>query len=121
MSSSSESQQDRSPTRLLLLAKGLGLGGAERLLVSGAARLDRSSFEVEVAYLLPWKNALVPEFERLDVPVHCLGGGRAAGVSWVHHLRRLVRLGRFDLVHTHTPYVAVGARMLPSPHVRVVH
>jgi len=65
-----------------------------------------------VAYVLPWKDALVPEFQRLDVPVHCLGGSRAFDVRWVPRLRRLAGRARVDLVHTHTPYVALGARTL---------
>ena len=97
------------------MTKGLGRGGAERLLVSMAKRLDRSSFDLEVAFVLPWKDALVPELERLDVPVHCLGGSRALDPRWVVRLRNLVRRGRFDLVHTHTPYVAVGARRMIRP------
>src|SRR5436190_23621944 len=101
MSSCSESES--TPIRILWLTKGLGRGGAERLLVSLAQRLDRSSFELEVAYVLPWKDALVPELQRLGVPVHCLGGSRAFDTRWVTRLRRLVGRGRFDLVHTHTP------------------
>jgi glycosyltransferase involved in cell wall biosynthesis len=101
--------------RILWLAKGLGRGGAERLLVSLAKRLDRSFFELEVAYVLPWKDALVPELEQLGVPVHCLGGSGAFDMRWLPRLRRLVRRRRFDLVHTHTPSVAVGARTLRRP------
>jgi len=110
MSSCSESAT--TPTRILWVTKGLGRGGAERLLVSLAQRLDRSSFELAVAYVLPWKDALVPELQRLDVPVHCLGGSRAFDVRWVPRLRRLAGRARVDLVHTHTPYVALGARTL---------
>jgi glycosyltransferase involved in cell wall biosynthesis len=113
MSSCSESESP--PVRILWLTKGLGRGGAERLLVSLAKRLDRSSFELEVAYVLPWKDALVPEFERLGVPVHCLDGSRAFDMRWVSRLRRLVGRGRFDLVHSHMPYVALGARTLRRP------
>jgi glycosyltransferase involved in cell wall biosynthesis len=113
MSSCSESEP--TPARILWLTKGLGRGGAETLLVSLATRLDRSCFELEVAYVLPWKDALVPELERLGVPAHCLDGSRASDMRWVSRLRRLVRRGRFDLVHSHTPYVALGARTLRQP------
>jgi glycosyltransferase involved in cell wall biosynthesis len=101
----------------LWVAKGLGRGGAERLLVSLAKRLDRSCFDLEVAYILPWKDALVPAFHGLDVPVHCLGGSRAIDPRWVLRLRRLIRRGRFDIVHSHTPYVALGARSMRSPSI----
>jgi glycosyltransferase involved in cell wall biosynthesis len=107
--------------RVLWLTKGLGRGGAERLLVSGAKRLDRSHFELEVAYLLPWKDALVPELERLGVHTHCLGCSVTVDLRWVGRLHRLVRQGRFDLVHTHMPYVAFGARTIPRRRVPIVH
>jgi glycosyltransferase involved in cell wall biosynthesis len=97
------------------VTKGLGRGGAERLLLSLAKRLDRSRFELEVAYVLPWKDALVPAFASLGVPVHCLGGSRAFDPRWVVRLRHLVRAGRFDIVHSHMPYVAVGARQVRGP------
>jgi glycosyltransferase involved in cell wall biosynthesis len=112
---------ERRLPRILWLTKGLGRGGAERLLVSAASRLDRSSFDLEVAYVLPWKNAFVPDLERLGVPVHCLGDPRALDPRWLARLHALVRRRRFDLVHTHMPLVAVGARTLPSRRVRIVH
>lgn len=95
--------------RVLWLTKGLGLGGSESLML-GAARLwDRERHEVEVAYVLPWKDALVNDFESCGLSVRCLGGGRGPG--WVPRLRRLVRDGDFDLVHTHMPLPAVVARL----------
>lgn len=109
------------PTRVLWLAKGLGRGGAEKLLVTGAAHVDRERFEVEVAYLLPWKDALVPELSSRGLRVHCLGQNRATDVHWVARLRRLVRLGRFDLVHTHMPIPAVAARLVLGRGPALVH
>jgi glycosyltransferase involved in cell wall biosynthesis len=119
MSSSSES--DPRSARILWLSKGLGRGGAEQLLVSAAERIDRSRFQLEVAYVLPWKDALAPDLERLGVSTHCLGGSRAADVRWIPRLRSLVRQGRFDLVHTHMPLVALAARTVSRRGVRIVH
>jgi glycosyltransferase involved in cell wall biosynthesis len=99
--------------RVLWLIKGLGRGGAEQLLVSAAPYLDRSRFDYEVAYLLPHKDALVEELRRAGLRVHCLAGARPG--SWVVRLRSLVRDNGFDLVHVHSPYAAIGARLaLPS-------
>jgi glycosyltransferase involved in cell wall biosynthesis len=106
---------------VLWLTKGLGRGGAERLLVSSAKRIDRSRFEIEVAYLLPWKHALVPELERLGVRTHCLGGSRPLDLRWLSRLHSLVRKRRFNLVHTHMPYVALGARTIPHGRAPIVH
>lgn len=95
--------------RVLLLIKGLGRGGAEQILASAAPHLDRTRFDYEVAYLLPWKDALVKDLEDADVPAHCLDGSR--GVAWVGRMRRLVSERRFDLVHAHSPVAASAARV----------
>jgi glycosyltransferase involved in cell wall biosynthesis len=95
--------------RVLVLIKGLGRGGAEQLLVSAAPYADRSHFHYEVAYLLPWKDALAGTLERQGLPVTCLGSGH--GWAWTRRLRSLVRERRIDLVHAHLPYAAIGARM----------
>ena len=110
------------PTRVLWLAKGLGRGGAERLLADCARYLARDRYEVEVAYVLPWKDALRPELEALGLPVHCLSGGRPGDLRWTLRLRRLVREGRFDIVHTHMPIPAIAARLvLARPRPALVH
>lgn len=99
--------------RILLLIKGLGRGGAEQLLVNAAPYLNRSRFEYHVAYLLPWKDALVGELEAKGLPVHCLDGGRGPG--WIGRLRRLVRSEGIDLVHSHSPLAAVAVRLALGP------
>ncbi len=95
--------------RVLLLIKGLGRGGAEQLLASGARHVDRTRFDYEVAYLLPHKDALVGELRDAGMPVTCLEG--AQGPAWVGRLRRLVRERRIDLVHAHSPVAAIGSRI----------
>ena len=99
-----------STPRILLLIKGLGRGGAEQILASAAPHLDRTRFDYEVAYLLPWKDALVKDLADADVPARCLDG--SSGVAWVSRLRRLVSEGRFDLVHAHSPVAASAARVV---------
>jgi glycosyltransferase involved in cell wall biosynthesis len=96
--------------RVLILIKGLGRGGAEQLLASAAPYLDRSRFEYEMAYVLPWKNALVPSIQDTGLEVHCLDGG--PGPGWLWRLRRLVRTRKIDLIHVHSPYAAIGARLI---------
>ena len=92
--------------RVLWVTKGLGPGGAERLLVEHASAGDRDSFEYEAAYLLPWKDHLVPELTKLDVATHCLDVRSPVDVRWLLRLDHLVRRGRFDVVHVHSPSVA---------------
>ncbi len=105
--------------RVLLLIKGLGRGGAEQILATSARHLDRERFAYEVAYLLPWKDALVKEIEGAGIPVRCLDGGRGAG--WTRRLRRLVVDGGFDLIHAHSPVAASAARLLLDRRCRIVY
>ena len=55
------------PRRVLWLVKGLGPGGAERLLVAAAAHHDRARFDITCAYLLPWKDHLTDQLESAGV------------------------------------------------------
>jgi glycosyltransferase involved in cell wall biosynthesis len=117
--------------RVLWLTKGLGRGGAEQLLVNCARHVDTERFEVEVAYVLPWKDALVPALRDAGVMVHCLGdtAGAAADAedaghadrTWPLRLRRLVTARGYDIVHTHMPVPAVAARTLLRRGVTLVH
>jgi glycosyltransferase involved in cell wall biosynthesis len=90
--------------------KGLGAGGAERLLVSMARVADHDRFEYVVAYVLPHKTAFRPSLEAAGVRVFCLqepGDGR---LGWLHRLHEVLRREHFDVVHTHSPVVAGVAR-----------
>ena len=94
------------------MAKGLGRGGMERLLVDTVGHFDATRVVVEVAYMLPWKDALVGELEALGVKTHCLGARHTTDPRWVLALRRLLRSRAYDLVHTHSPVPAAAVRVL---------
>ncbi|MGH7421824.1 MAG: glycosyltransferase [Candidatus Rokuibacteriota bacterium] len=100
------------PVRVLWLTKGLGPGGAERLLVTTARRRDRELVAVRVVYLLPYKAALVAELEAEGVPVACLGHRRTLDARWLAALRRSLAEEPVDIVHAHNPVMAVGARIV---------
>jgi glycosyltransferase involved in cell wall biosynthesis len=93
-------------SRVLLLVKSLDHGGAQRLL---ADCVKAGAFDYEVAYLLPARNALVPELEATGTRVTCLETRRAQ--PWPLRLRAHARKSAIDLVHAHSPYAAVGARL----------
>jgi glycosyltransferase involved in cell wall biosynthesis len=106
------SNPHRRPLRVLWLIKGLGPGGAERLLVSQAVVRDREAFDCQAAYLLPWKDHFVARLEAAEVPVRCLGVRRELDLRWSRRLRRLLRDGHYDVVHVHSPYAAGVARVV---------
>ena len=95
--------------RVLQLIKGLDRGGAERLLVDMLHYRDAAAFDYEVAYLLPGSDAMVPAIEELDIPARCLEAGRGPG--WARRLKALVSEHSIDLVHVHSPFAAIGARL----------
>ena len=99
------------PVGVLMLTKGLGRGGTERLLSGMVRHVDRSRFRVEVAYLLPWKDAFVREIAGCGIPVHCLDARRQVSLGWTGRLRGLVRDHEIHLVHTHMPLSASVARL----------
>src|SRR6266508_4704394 len=99
-----------SPNGVLLLYKALGRGGAEQLLLNSARYLDTTDFRYEVAYIFSQHEDFVSDLRDAGLPVHCLGGREQA--AWMGRLRALVRQRKPKIVHTHSPYMAVGARLL---------
>jgi glycosyltransferase involved in cell wall biosynthesis len=98
--------------RVLHVIKGMGPGGAERLLVS-LTRARSDDLEVHVAYLLPHKDQLVGPLEAAGGTAHLLAGPRGFGdPRWPLRLRRLVRRLRPAVVHVHSPAVAAITRPL---------
>lgn len=107
------------PVRVLWLTKGLGRGGAEILLLGLARAIDQAGVHIDVAYVLPHKDALAADLRAEGLDVHCLGGGGPG--SWTGRLRRLLVDGDFDVVHTHAPVVAAAARVLAPRGSILVH
>src|SRR5262245_45642233 len=102
---------DDCPVRVLLLTRGLGPGGAERLLAE-QVRAGSPDVEYDVAFLLPWKSHLVPEFESLGVRATCLGVRSELDPRWLWRLWRLIRSGHIDVVHAQAPMSAAFVRVL---------
>jgi glycosyltransferase involved in cell wall biosynthesis len=96
--------------RVLWLIKGLGPGGAERLLVEHAERGDHDRFAYEAAHVLDWKDHLVPQLTARGLTVHTLGVRSFVDPRWIVRLHALLRSGDYDVVHAHSPQVAAVAR-----------
>jgi L-malate glycosyltransferase len=97
---------------ILWLIKGLGVGGAEQLLLMSARHRDRMRIRPTVAYLLAVKSDLAAALRDEDVETICFDGHSSWNVRWLFALRRLLRARRFDVVHVHSPLMAVGARLV---------
>ncbi len=109
------------PAKVLWLIKGLGLGGAEKLLALSAPYLDRSRYAYQVVYLLPWKTALVGDLRAQGIPVTCLDHWISGDPRVLWRLASLLRRERIDILHAHLPYTGVvgrlAGRLARTPHV----
>lgn len=108
--------------RILIAIKGLGLGGAEKLIADGARHWDRDRFDYSTAYALPWKDALVEALSDLNVTTTCVGSKRGfMPASWMR-LRKLIVDAQIDLVHAHLPSIGIVCRLVsPVPVVYTEH
>ena len=96
--------------RVVVLIKGLGIGGAERLISEAVAFWDQDRYDYKVAYLLPWKDQLVPQITAAGVQVDQIGNGRVGIKTW-RRLRAYLKEARPDLVHAHLPITGILARL----------
>jgi glycosyltransferase involved in cell wall biosynthesis len=103
-----------SPVRVLLVTKGLDIGGIERMVVDLAKGLAREGAVVHVAVVNDGRDQLLGLVDQSMVTVHRLGGSDRIGARAAWRLARLVRSPRFDVVHVHGPLPAVVARLVPG-------
>ena len=96
---------------ILVFIKGLGIGGAERLISDGAEFWDRERYDYRVAYVLPWKNQVVGDLEGFGVPVRCIGKDKGLRPGVVAAFRGLIQEWNVDLVHAHLPTTGILARL----------
>jgi glycosyltransferase involved in cell wall biosynthesis len=106
--------------RVLLVTKGLDLGGIERIVADLATGLHDVGVDVEVALVNSRRDRLAPTIERAGVTVHRLAGSDAIGVDAARRIVRLVRHGHFDVVHVHGPLPSALVRLAAAASVRVV-
>jgi len=95
-----------------LAIKGLGHGGAERLLVDLVAAGDHRAFDYQVAYVLDSADGLVPAFRSNGTAVHPLGAVGNLDLRWLPAFRRLLLDNDYDIVHFHLPYTAAFGRLV---------
>lgn len=108
--------------RVLVLIKGLGIGGAERLISEGSEHWNRERFEYRVAYFLPWKDQLVGHLRSNGVVVDCIGSEKGLGPKAYGMLRSLISRWEPDIIHTHLPTAGIMARLATSrPVVHTEH
>ena len=100
------------PKTVLWLAKGLGKGGMEQLLLNHARAGDRTAFSYRAAYLVDRPHSVVDDLRDEGVPVRRLGNGRIADPRWVRDLLAELRDGEVDILHVHSPLPGSIARVV---------
>lgn len=98
------------PMRVLLVTKGLDIGGIERIVVDLAGGLAKRGCVVEVAVVNDRRDRLVGALGT-DIVLHRLGGSDRIGFGASRRLAHLVTSDRFDVVHVHGPLPATVARL----------
>jgi len=97
--------------KVLHVIKGLGRGGAERLLVS-TIRQHSPQYKFDVVYFLPWKNQLVNDLNTLGCQVTCLSSRSVPFMLLkLPALCRLIKDRQYDLIHGHLPWSGIMARL----------
>lgn len=99
------------PSRVLVLVKGLGIGGAETLIAESAGFWARSEFSYRVAYLLPWKDQLTHRLVEHGIEVDCLDWRGPRSIGAIGRLRRLVADWEPGIIHSHLPLTGILARV----------
>lgn len=114
--------------RVLLVTKGLDLGGIERVVVDLAVGLANRGTDVEVALVNSDRDRLARAIESAGITLHRLDGTDIIGIGAARRLAQLVNADlvnadlpdsgvdahpakRFDIVHVHGPLPAVVARL----------
>ena len=96
---------------VVVAIKGLGIGGAEKLIVEGSRFWDRDRFDYRVAYALPWKDQLVEPLLDQGIPVECFGSQRGMTPASAWRFARLTRRWDASIVHAHLPSMGAVARV----------
>jgi glycosyltransferase involved in cell wall biosynthesis len=96
------------PLRVCQLITTLGIGGAERGLYELVTRMDRQRFEVEVFALRD--GPMSAKLAAAGIAVTVLGVRGKWDIMKLPRLTKLIRDGRFDLLHTHLFHADLAGR-----------
>ena len=98
--------------RIFHLIKGLGRGGAEKLLSEGVRYRNRDKFDYGYGYFLNWKNALVSDLEESGSEVFCFDCNSAAAILLSsRRLAKFLQNWKADLIHCHLPLAGIAGRL----------
>jgi len=114
------------PYNIVYMIDGLGMGGAERLMVPLLKNLSREKFNPRVCvFQIKGGNPIADELRAMDIPVDHLPIPYLRDLSAVPRLRRYLKAVQVDLVHTQLEFADIlgniSAKLLRLPSVCTVH
>jgi glycosyltransferase involved in cell wall biosynthesis len=122
-----DAEESSAPTpkvNLLILASSLWGGGAETVIQLLAENIDRSRFNVTVAYM-KLRGLIGEHLAQAGVDIVGISRDPKPKKNYFTFLklRKIIRERRIDIVHTHTTHGLVDATVckLLSPRLKVVH
>jgi glycosyltransferase involved in cell wall biosynthesis len=101
---------NRGPLTVCHVITGFDAGGAERILLRTAQRLDQKRFPSHIVSLRP-SGSLSLEADRLGVEVIHLGMGRRPGPVTIWQLARLFRGREVDIAHAYLYDASIATRI----------
>ena len=117
---------DQRPQNILWLIDGLGMGGAERLMIPYLCQLDKSQFRSRVCVLQERDgNPMADQIRQLGVPVDLLLMPHLRNLDNIPRLLRYLRQHQIDLVHTQLEFANImgtlAARLEQIPTLCTLH
>ncbi len=114
------------PINIAYIIDGLGMGGAERLMIPIFQHLDRNLFTPRICVLQSkGDNPLAEDIRALGVPVDELSISRLRDLDAIPRLRNYLREHRMALVHTQLEFSNIlgniAAKTLHLPSICTVH
>jgi glycosyltransferase involved in cell wall biosynthesis len=97
--------------RLMILAVGLGVGGAEELIRQSIPLLEAEGFDVSLRSILRG-GRILDEIRETGADAAALGSGRTGIPRALARLARELRSGRYDLIHSHLLAANLAARLV---------
>ncbi len=104
--------------RIAVIITGLGIGGAEALLLRVARTIDRAKYNLTFFCLYDDDNRLIPAFQEAGYTVHVAKVFDYTrplpfryNVRAILRLARLLRQGGYDVVETHLPHANTVGRL----------
>ncbi len=111
---------------IVYVIDGLGMGGAERLMVPLLRNLNRQFFEPRVCVLqVKDGNPAANDIRALGVPVDLISVERLRDITAIYRIRKYLKAVKADLVHTQLEFAnslgSFASKLLGLPSVCTIH